>query len=344
MSSPVFIIGTERSGTNLLRLMLNAHRSITVPHPPHIVKLFSPLVRYYGDLGNDRNFRRLIGDVCRMVELHTYPWPIKPDREQIFRQVAERDLINVYFQLYDQYLASVGKRRWVCKSTFMIDHVAEILRYHPAARFIFMVRDGRDVAVSAKTSIFNHFHVYYSACRWQREQRIGLDWMSKLPPGQINLLKYENLISDPETSLRRLCGFLEEEFDPLMLEYHRSDEAQKSGKLSLSWENTSRPLLVDNANKYRHKLSTDEILQFEAIACREMLTLGYVPDNTESRLEEQRGYLLQDRPQYRFAELRLKIKAEVNHLIKDRNSGSRVQKNLYMASIGALRRLTRRYA
>ena len=168
--NPIFIIGTERSGTNLLRLMLHAHSAIAVPHPPHIMKLFGPLVPQYGNLADDRNFKRLIADVCRMVELHTYPWELKPDRDLVLQHVRGRNLLNVYFELYNQYLAHSGKRRWACKSTFMIEHVAEILRYYPEARFIFMVRDGRDVAVSAKKSIFNHFHVYYSARRWQRYQ------------------------------------------------------------------------------------------------------------------------------------------------------------------------------
>lgn len=341
--NPIFIIGTERSGTNLLRLMLNAHSAIAVPHPPHILKLFGPLEPLYGNLAVDSNFRRLIEDVCRLVELHTYPWEIRPDREQVFRKAQERNLLNIYFQLYDQYLAYTGKRRWACKSTFMIEHVAGILRYHPEARFIYMVRDGRDVAVSAKTSIFNQFHVFYTARRWQREQRLGLDWLAKLPAEQIMLLRYEELIVDPETTVRRLCGFLGEAFEEQMLEYHRSREAQKSGSLSVSWENTSRPVLRDNANKFRRQLSKQEILQFEAIAHREMLELGYRTDHPLELLEQQQN-LTQERFAYRLIELRLKLKAEVNHLIRDKNSAARLRKNLYMASLRSLRRLTSPHA
>ena len=47
---PLFIIGTERSGSNLLRVILDAHSRISVPHPPHIMRYFSPLVARYGDL------------------------------------------------------------------------------------------------------------------------------------------------------------------------------------------------------------------------------------------------------------------------------------------------------
>lgn len=340
MSGPIFIIGTERSGTNLLRLMLNAHSSIAVPHPPHITKFFGPLEHLYGNLAVDANFRRLIADVCRMVELHTYPWEIRPDREQVFQRAVDRNLLAVYFQVYDQYLAFAGKRRWACKSTFMIEQVAEILRYHPDARFIFMVRDGRDVAVSAKASIFNHFHVYYSARRWQREQRLGLSWLAKLPPEQIMLLKYEDLIADPAAVTRRLCGFLGEEFEEGMLEYHRSREAKKSGSLSISWENTARPVMAGNAQKFRRCLTGDEILLFEALACDELLELGYPLIHPHEELKALPHEMLREKSGYRMTEWRLKLKAEINHLLKDTNSVARLRKNLYMTSIRTLRRMT----
>jgi hypothetical protein len=342
--NPIFIIGTERSGTNLLRLMLHAHSAIAVPHPPHIMKFFASLEPLYGNLADDRNYQRLIADVCRMVELHTYPWEIKPDRDKVLRDAGERNLLNIYFEVYNQYLAHSGKRRWACKSTFMIEHVAEILRYYPAARFIFMVRDGRDVAVSAKKSIFNHFHVYYSALRWQREQRLGLSWLAKLPPGQITLLKYEELIADPVTVTRKLCDFLGEPFEEGMLEYHRSSEARKSGSLSISWENTAKPVMSGNAEKFRRFLSEPEILLFEAIAFDELAILGYSLTHARTELASRHEAMMQEQPAYRRTEAFLKLKAETNHLFKDKNSVARLRKNLYMTYIRTLRRLTKPHA
>ncbi|MDD2366998.1 MAG: sulfotransferase [Desulfuromonadaceae bacterium] len=310
--------------------MLNAHRSITVPHPPHIMKLFAPLESKYGNPEIDANFLRLVTDVCRMVELHTYQWEIKPDPGLLFRSVRERNLLNIYFEIYGQYLAHTGKRRWCCKSTFMIEHIAGILRYYPGARFIFMVRDGRDVAVSARKSIFNHYHIFYTASRWQREQRIGLDWLSRLPQEQIILLRYEELIADTGRVVRDLCRFLDETFEPQMLEYHRSGEARKSGSLSVSWENTSKPVIRENSNKYRRQLTPHEILQFETIAFREMQELGYQPDNLAELLLQNKGDLMREHFSYRLAEVWMKIKVESSHFIKDRNSVARLRKNLYM--------------
>ncbi|WP_372521940.1 sulfotransferase, partial [Sulfuricaulis sp.] len=64
----IFMIGTQRSGSNLLRLMLNELPRIAAPHPPHILQRMLPLVPNYGDLEKRENFAQLVEDVCRLVE------------------------------------------------------------------------------------------------------------------------------------------------------------------------------------------------------------------------------------------------------------------------------------
>lgn len=342
-TSPIFIIGTERSGTNLLRLILNAHHNVAVPHPPHIMKYFSPLEPLYGDLTVDRNFRLLIRDVCKMVELHPYPWDIRLSPQKIFSGAQDRNLISIYFAIYDQYLAASGKQRWACKSTFMIEHVAEVLRYHPHARFIFMVRDGRDVAVSAKYSIFNHYHAYYSARRWQREQRLGLDWLSQLPAEQIMLLKYEELIVNPAAVTKRICNFLGEDFEEEMLRYHHSKEAQKSGSLSVSWQNTSKPVLSANKEKFRSGLSEKEILLVETIAVNELVELGYSLTHPRAKLQAIHDEMMQPKRAYKVEEFLLFLRAEAKHL-RDQSSLLRLKKLLFVKYLKVVRRVTGIYA
>ena len=68
--NPIFIAGTERSGSNLLRLILNSHSEIAVPHPPHVVRYFAPLEVAYGDLADDQNFADFVRDITRLVPWH----------------------------------------------------------------------------------------------------------------------------------------------------------------------------------------------------------------------------------------------------------------------------------
>mgnify|MGYP001605421702 CR=1 FL=1 len=60
IENPLFIVGTERSGSNLLRMMIQQTGSISSPHPPHLMRDLSPLEKNYGDLNDGKNLRRLI--------------------------------------------------------------------------------------------------------------------------------------------------------------------------------------------------------------------------------------------------------------------------------------------
>lgn len=336
---PIFIIGTERSGTNLLRLILNSHSNIAVPHPPHILKNFFELEPLYGDLSEARNFRRLVNDVVRLVELHSYPWEMRIDRDKVVSEARERDLVNVYFAVYDQYRQKAGKKRWGCKSTFMINHVALVRHYYPDAKFIYMVRDGRDVAVSAKDVIFNRYSVYYIAKLWREEQLTGMYWLNKLPRQNMLLLKYEELLSVPEGAVRNLCSFLGESYEGQMLDFFNTSEAKKSSSLSRAWRNTSGPIMRNNIGKYKAALTPSEIALFEAIAGRELDYFAYKLENPAHILEGMRGRGIKFRMKYLWEEMFLMLRAQLKSLFTDRNIFLRCRKYLFLKSVRISRRI-----
>jgi len=336
-AAPIFILGTERSGTNLLRLILNSHPNIAIPHPPHIMKIFFKLEPLYSDLSKDANFKRLIQDVVKMVELHSYPWEIKIDKDKIFRNTQERNLINICFAIYDQYLESTHKKRWGSKSTFMIYHVALIRRYCPHAKFIYMVRDGRDVAVSAKKTIFNHYCVYFTAGLWKREQQIGIYWLNKLSKNDIFLIKYENLLSNPEDTVRSLCSFLNEPYQENMLNFFNTEEAKKSGSLSSAWKNTSSPIIKNNFEKFKTELREDEIDLFEAIAAAELDHFSYTLTKPFYLSEGVRARGVKFKIAYIIEEIFLMIVVQLKHLFTDKNNFLRFKKFLFLKFIKIIR-------
>ena len=72
--SSIQIIGTQRSGSNLLRLMLNQFDEVSAPHPPHVLRTFSPLLVHYGNLGDHNNFSLLATDIANFVNANPVPW------------------------------------------------------------------------------------------------------------------------------------------------------------------------------------------------------------------------------------------------------------------------------
>jgi hypothetical protein len=327
---PFFIIGTERSGTNLLRLILNSHSNIAIPHPPHIMKNLFKLEPFYGDLSKDLNFMRLIRDVETIIRLHPYPWGIKIDKNEIFRQVRERNLINVFFAVYEQYLESTLKKRWGCKSTFMIYHVELIKRYYPSAKFIYMVRDGRDVAASARKTIFNRYNIYFIANLWKKEQEIGISWRNRLSKEEIFLVRYEDLLSKPAETVSSLCLFLDEPYQEDMLSFFDSAEAKKSGSLSEAWRNTSSPIIKDNYGKFNAQLSKNQVILFESIAGKELEHFSYaltkpVAFSTGKQLKRDRFKFT-----YLIEEIFLMVLVQLRHVFTDKNSFLRFKKFIFL--------------
>jgi Sulfotransferase family len=282
---PIFIIGTERSGSNLLRLILNAHSAITVPHPPHIMSYFGPLEKYYGDLDLQRNWARLTKDVVTHVRRHIYPWPSLIDEHALLSIAPPRDLFDLFAAIYEQHRSASKKLRWCCKSTFMIHYTDRIVARYPDARLIWLVRDPRDVVASSRVSIFNPYHPYFTATLWNRQQLLGLKVETQLQPRNLLRVRYEDLIANSEEALSILCQFLGVEFEPNMLRFFETDEAKTSAGLARDWRNTGKPILADNSGRFRKSLSPSEIAIVQFVAGPTMERFGYSLDVQPLRRE-----------------------------------------------------------
>lgn len=274
-TAPIFIIGTERSGSNLLRLILNSHSAIAVPHPPHILKYFSQFAENYGDLRQHKNLKRLTDDILGLLAVHIYPWDLQLQAEEIMAGAPSPDVIGIFYSIYNAYQKHCGKRRWACKSTFMIHHLAKIVETCPEAKFLWLVRDPRDVAASSRKSIFSPFHPYFTVQLWRAQQLLGLHFYEGQGADRCCLVRYEDLIGDPEGTVRKICSFIHEEYEPAMLQFYQSKSAQKSESLSGAWKNTASPILPGNKNKFVSELSSSEIGLIEEETGDLMARFGY---------------------------------------------------------------------
>jgi hypothetical protein len=157
----------------------------------------------------------------------------------------------------------------------MIHYADQAREYSPGSRFVHLVRDGRDVAASAKRSVFNHFHPYYVARLWGLQQRLAAALSARLGPEEFMTLRYEDLLADPERAVRRVCAFLGGDYSPGMLNYFEDGDARGLAGLSGSWKNCGKPILRGNSGKYRSALSQEEVRIFETAAGTELERYGY---------------------------------------------------------------------
>jgi hypothetical protein len=272
----LFMVGEQRSGSNLLRLMLGQADEIAAPHPPHILQRMMPLMPLYGSLEDPETFAMLVDDVCRLVELNPVPWEniTRFDREDVARRCRQPSLIAVFGAVMDLYAEANGKSKWLCKSMTNIRYAKELEAYFGDPKYIYLYRDGRDVALSFMKAVIGDKHPYMIAHKWAELQRLCLSERAQAPERVFSLC-YEELIANPEAVLRRLCAFVGIRYKEAMLSGHTSAEANRTAQSSSLWANLTKPIMRENTKKFLKELSEEDIRIIESVAGDCLEALGY---------------------------------------------------------------------
>lgn len=283
----IFIMSSERSGSNLVREMLDAHPAISAPPAAQLSRILTSYRVYYGDLSVDANMLRMITDAIAINNSHPERIDIQASESDVFSALEERSVWGVIAAMYSLHAQKRGKLAWASKDNFLFDFSYEIKYSLPDAYFIYLFRDGRDYACSMKKVGLSSRHIYHIAKQWQDEQQACLkSFYSFKGKQRAHLLRYEDLIAQPETELRKLCEFLNEPFSDAMLNFHASKSAKAMAFQSAFWENLSKPVIKDNFAKFKSELRKKEIDLFEAVAGTELQILGYPLINNDALIKK----------------------------------------------------------
>ena len=285
------IVGSPRSGTTLLRLMIDAHPEIASPPETGFLDLGPELIE--GPAGPRENF---------LHRLTHYPadapnWPdFHLDAEALRAAVAAIepfDLSEALRAFYRLYAARFGKSRWGEKTPMYCLRMDVIEQVLPEARFIHVVRDGRDVAVSLREQWFSPGHdIAIQADYWRSNvltaHRLGASRRHYME------VRYEDLIHDTQAELRRVSGFLGVGYHDCMLDYHRNACARLAehhgrhrldGSVVVSEERRrqqqAHAVLPPNPARiglWKDAFSSEEKRRFLEIAGDALAQFGYAPD------------------------------------------------------------------
>ncbi|MEM9271485.1 MAG: sulfotransferase, partial [Cyanobacteria bacterium P01_F01_bin.143] len=257
-----FIIGTQNSGSNFLRFMLNKIEEVATPNPPHILQRMMPLIPTYGDLQQLDSFKTLVDDVCRLVELNNIPWQsVKLERDEVISRCQENSLVAVFAAVYDIIAETWGVQKWCCQSLDNIFYAPEITKYLDNAKFIYLCRDGRDVALSRQKAVSGRKHIYNFAQEWVQEQHLALKLQENLREDRFYSISYEEITSNPQQILQDLCDFMEVE-----------SEATVSNSL---FDDFTQLISLQNTQKFLKYSSNEELRIFESVAGDILDVLGY---------------------------------------------------------------------
>jgi protein-tyrosine sulfotransferase len=255
----VIVGGCGRSGTTLVRELLDRHPRLAC----------GPETAFLCDLANPERVA---------VEWSRDPGPIRR------LAAASPDVVAFTAAFLREHAAAEGKARWCDKTPRNVRNIPRILHAFPNARFIHVVRDGRDVACSLRRhpkETVRHGRVVPNtvdrppaegAKRWVADTSLGLAF--KDHPRCFEL-RYERLVTEPEATLRELCAFIVEDFDPVMLD---PSKAPADDPRFLNNPNAAEPISARSVGRWKKDLSPDERAGVERVAGELLIATGYAAD------------------------------------------------------------------
>ncbi len=204
---PIFVVGSMRSGSTLLRLILDAHPDIAIGEETGFMGALAanksiPSWRYgrdwYGRLG----------------------WS-----EEEF----ESRLREFYSGMFRRYAESQGKRRWGDKTPLHSWHMDDMARIFPGAVFLGIVRHPGAVVASLEKRF--HYAAQEAADYWQNTNAEVLRQGARLGDTRFAMVRYEDVLSDPEMTLREVTQWLAEQWSPALLHHNEVQVAKGAPRL-----------------------------------------------------------------------------------------------------------------
>ena len=268
-----FLLCSERSGSNFIVKILNAHPKICGPSPNHLIRVISLNEKNYGKLGDLNNWKTFIHDVLFYVESQMAEWKTSVTADEILEKCNLGDSISLIKYIFEKEANSNNKSELFIKENQLYNYIDWIHERFPRSNYIYLVRDVRDVALSWKKSS-NHPGAIKKAVEvWKNDQINFLKHYKKINELDRGILiKYENLIINPESELKKICEQLNINYNDEMLNYYKDKLTIKNAIKIENWNNLSKPVIKNNYNKFKDELNDWEI-QYIEYQCRELMQL-----------------------------------------------------------------------
>jgi hypothetical protein len=256
----------------MLRLILDRGAEAAVPPESMFLTDFAAAF----DAGGPRDAEaaaRLMREVWEHPKVRLWDLPPQPPEvppgltgEAAYRFVAAAP--------FEAYAARHGKRRWGDKTPHYVHHVDQLLRIWPGARFVVLVRDGRDVALSLRRMPFGPNNAWAAAQWWARGIRAGAR-AGRDHPDAVLTMRYEDLAQRPREEVRRLCGFLGLSYADDMLALENVDPARIVPDQAAWFPTLFNGINTCAVGRWKREMSRRDQRIFAALAGAELEQLGY---------------------------------------------------------------------
>lgn len=254
IDSPIFVIGCPRSGTTLLSKLL-APTGWGSPVETQFIIKYAKKLTSYGDLAYRDNFCRLLKDI--LSERAIMQWKLTIDLDSFFDELPVKSYRNLINALCMKRFGGLGKQSWGDKTPHYIRNFEMLYNLFPDSRYLYIVRDGRDTALSLLQVPWGPNNVFACAEYWQYSNRERPIFEELRNQGKLLDVGYESLLDRPEEVVRKIYNFLGAPFP--------DEETSKLIK-------TIKP---GNYNKWKNQMSIKQRRRFEAVAGDTLRRFGY---------------------------------------------------------------------
>jgi hypothetical protein len=257
----LFVIGAPRSGTTLLSGLLE-HTKYGVPFETQFIPKFFDKLGQYGNLSIKENFLHLINNILKERSAQRFIQDL--DLDAAFKNLSP----DITYAKLVNYLASRRRGReghtyWGDKTPWYLLRLDCLVELFPDAQFIFINRDGRDVALSLLEKDWGPNNIYSCAKYWQNMHEKHSSLLKTLEQNkQLISINYESLLAEPTHHVNKLYRFLGVKLEANVV------------------EKLCERIRADNTNKWKSKMSTKDVLLYDSVAGETLSKFGYEVNST----------------------------------------------------------------
>lgn len=255
-NQPVFILGCPRSGTTLLAEILEPS-IYGKPFETHFITKYYKKLQTYGDISREENFTRLISDIAS--ERYVMQWGVTVDPKQLYRQVENFEFSTIAHHLCMLKSKRKGYALWGDKTPHYTLDLEIICHLFPGAKYLHIVRDGRDVALSLLGRPWGPANIWSCAELWKRYHADTPVYAQLKARKRLWLLRYEDLLANPQEVVKGIYEFLGE--------WNEETEEKVSRLIT--------KIKGKNYGKWKTSMNSRQIQLFESIASNTLRKFGY---------------------------------------------------------------------
>ena len=322
--SPIFIIGSPRSGTTLLQFILSSHPNIYIPDETG----FIPFLLDQESVTKPLSLSEVEALLQRIGRLN-YLWrDLVTDIPVFYQNLNKPTLAYILDALFGQIIAKQNATRWGDKTPLYVRHIPYLAKIFPCAQFIHIIRDGRDATLSAQQkwglSRFWYMDNYYLLQNWVTNVSLGCKEGAQLQKSNYLEVRYEQLVQEPESMTRSICSFLNETYNPAMLAHNQL--ARQVGPGPDDHTEVMKPITAESIGRWRTQMSVFDQKMAGQIAGALLGELGYDQSNPGEYTAFEKLRLAFLTAKYRFSESFRHLLYATGILTLNRNMRSPYQK------------------